>query len=311
LISVNGSTALPTGLTTSVTSTLSGAPPYTIGGPLVPPGTDVFTITTNDGATPPAVLAAATTTVTIAPGTSANGGTITLAGVAKTIGIGSVPADVADTPAATTLLVDAYDADGYVITGTYASPVTVALSTVVGQTTTAGSLGAGLAHVAPDGTIAAPAAAITLSGSSEGVQLVYSGRAIAAATIAATTDGASSSAQFAPAFKPITIAGTTAVDGAGNPAINLYAPTGTGSTATFTAAELGFTDAPFSQSLAATAAPACGSFGALSSPSANTFTFSAVASPTAGICTITIADGLGNAKIVTATYTAFGGFGVS
>jgi hypothetical protein len=314
LSSVNGASP-PSGLTTSVSTTLSGSPPYTVNGPLVPPGTDVFTITTSDGATPPALLATATTTVVVAAGTSASGGTITLAGIPASVQIGALPSAVADTASTTPLSFTVLDADGNTITGAYANPITVSLGTLTLPMLTyvSGSLGASLVYTPSGGAAAAPASGATLVNSGDTVQLVYSGRAISPARIAAIATGISQAAMvsFAPSFNPITIGGTTAVDGSGNPEIDLYAPSGTGSSATFTAAELGFTDSPFSQSLTATPYTACNQFGTISSPSANSFTFTAKASPTAGTCTIQIGDGLGNSKLVTATYTAFGGFGVN
>jgi len=228
--------------------------------------------------------------------------------------IGALPSAVADTASTTPLSFTVLDADGNTITGAYANPITVSLGTLTLPMLTyvSGSLGASLVYTPSGGVAAAPASGATLVNSGDSVQLVYSGRAISSARIAANATGISqASASFAPSFNPITIGGTTAVDGSGNPEIDLYAPSGTGSSATFTAAELGFTDSPFSQSLTALPYTACNQFGTISSPSANSFTFTAKASPTAGTCTIQIGDGLGNSKLVTATYTAFGGFGVN
>ncbi len=121
------------------------------------------------------------------------------------------------------------------------------------------------------------------------------------ATITASASGATSgTATFTPALQAISYSGPLVL---GSPEVDLYATSGTGSTGTFSASEVGWTNTPFDKTLNATMASACSSIATVSPASGTSFTITAVASPTAGICTLTLSDGAGQTKSVTVTYT--------
>jgi len=299
LNSVNGSTTLPTGLTASVTSTIVGSNcPCTVNGPLVPPGSDNFSFTTYDGASATGnEIATYTNTYTVTPGVANTQTGVTLEGIPHTFTITGVPSGTAGTafasPATLTLAVK--DADGNTITGTYANPVTIS------DSDTSGSLGSQLSiNGGSYGT------SVTSTASTDVLKLNYGGLAIATATLSASATGATTgSASFAPTRAAIVYSGP--LDGA-TPEIDLYAPSGTGSSGSFTASEAGWTGATYGKSLSATTS-GCGSIGTVSPASGTSFTFTIVASPAVGTCTITLSDGLGETTPVKGTYTT-NGFGL-
>jgi hypothetical protein len=298
LNSVNGG-APPIGLTTTVTSSITPANcPCSVSGPLVPPGSDAFTFTTYDGPNATGnVVATFTNTYTIAAGSANNGNTVTLLGVPHSFTISGLPAAAAGTvvnPVAFTLAV--FDADGNQISGTYANTVTVT------ESDTTGANGIEIAGAAtPFGT------SVALNASTDQILIRYAGQAIAPAVITASAPGATSrTASFAPVLSPIVYSGP--LNGASAPELDLFAPSGTGSTGTFTASETGWTG-PYNNTFSATTA-GCATIGTISPASGTSFTFTAVASPVAGTCSITLSDGAGQTKSVIATYTS-SGFGVN
>jgi hypothetical protein len=296
LNTVNGG-APPAGLTTNVTTNITlSACPCTIPGPSVPPGTDTFTLTTYDAQSGSGnVISTASPSYTITAGT-VNDNTVTLNGVPATLAISGVATATAGTAFASpqSFTVNAKDADGNTILGTYAVPITLTDDDASGATAinTAG------ADSPPSGE---------LIGSSDTATLGYNGRAISPVTISASASGASSaSATFAPALQAIAYSGPVS---SGNPEIDLFATSGNGSSDTFTASELGLTNTPFNGTLNVSLAGGCGNIATVSPASGTAFTISAVAIPSAGSCTLTIGDGFGQTKAVTLTYTT-SSFGV-
>ncbi len=296
LTAVNGGSP-PTGLQTSVTTTITAGSctsGCTIPGPGAPPGSDTFSVTTYDANAK--AISTATAAFTIVAG-KANSNTITLQGIPAQLSISGLPSATAGTAlSATALAVTVKDVDGNTITGTYATPIVLSDSDTSGATT-----------IATSGSDSPPAK--TLLSSSDTVTLAYTGLAISPATITAGVQGASSpstTATFAPALQPITYTGPLVN---GSPEIDLYATSGTGSSATFTAGEVGLTNSPYNKPLTVTPAASCGTIASVSPASGTSFTVNAVSSPAAGSCTLTIADGLGQSKTVTVTYTTTG-FGV-
>ena len=288
----------PNGLTTTVTSSiLPGSCPCSVSGPLVPPGSDNFTFTTYDGANATGnVIATFSNTYTIVAGSANSGNSVTLQGVPKTFSITGIPAGTAGTAfgSPVTLTVNVKDADGNTIaSGSYADPVTLTDSDSTGVQGSQINVNGG-----SFGT------SVSLTASTSVVKLNYGGLAIASATLTASATGATNgTAAFTPTLSSIVYSGP--VNGSSLPELDLYAPSGTGSTATFTASEVGWTNSPYSKSLTATTS-GCTSIGAIT----GSFTFTAVASPVAGSCTITIHDGAGQSEPVTGTYTS-SGFGVN
>lgn len=296
LNTVNGS-APPAGLTTSVTTNISlSACPCNVPGPAVPPGSDSFTLTTYDatGGTG-RVVSKASATYTITAGQT-NSNTITLNGVPASLSVSGVPSGTAGTAfgSAQSFSVAARDADGNTILGTYANPVSLADSDSSGATT-----------IATSGSDS-PAAGQLLS-SSDSVSLNYTGLAITPATITASASGATNgTGTFTPTLQAIVYNGATV---SGNPEIDLYAASGTGSTGSFSASEVGWTNAPYNKSIGASAASGCSSIATVSPASGTSFTATVASSPSAGTCTLTLSDGAGQTKAVTLTYTS-SSFGV-
>ncbi len=281
LNTVNGS-APPAGLTLSATTNISAgscASGCTINGPDVPPGSDNFSVVTFDGSNAAGnVLSTSTQTFTVTQGI-ANALTTTLLGVPKTLVISGLPVATANTAfvSAQSFSVAAKDAGGNTITGTYANPITVSDSDA------SGAQGSSLSVT-------------TLNAATDAIKINYGGLAIVPATITASATGATNgTATFTPALNPITSSSTE---------IDLYAPTGTGSTGAFTASESGWTNAPYNKTLTAATAAGCSSIATVAGAS-NSFTATAVGSPSAGSCIATISDGVGQTKSVTLTYTTY------
>ncbi|MGZ3496871.1 MAG: hypothetical protein ACXWNK_06160 [Vulcanimicrobiaceae bacterium] len=293
LDSVDGG-APPAGITTSVTANLlSCASGCTVAGPSAPPGSDGFTLTTFDNTNGSGnTISIASQTFTIVQGQN-NANNVTLLGIPKTFTIAALPSGTAGTafasPATLTLTVN--DADGNAITGTFANPVTVTDSDT-------SSLTQGTALSVNGGTTAT---SVTVNASTDVLTLNYGGLAIAPAAIKANASGATAqTATFTPTLAPIGYSGP--LNGA-TPQIDLYATSGTGSTGAFTVSETGLTNAPYNKTLTATPAGGCATIGNLGATVGTSFTATAVASPTAGSCTIGVTDGLGQSKNVTLTYT--------
>ncbi len=287
--------APPAGLTTSVTTNITPAScPCTVPGPSVPPGSDNFTVTSFDGSTGSgSIVSTASATFSMVAG-AANNETITLNGVVKSLSIGALPTGTADSAFGSPqgFTTTAKDADGSTIVGTYDSPVTISDSDGSGATT-----------LATSGSDTPPAG--ELLSSSDTVTLNYTGLAILPATITASASGATNgTASFAPALAPIAYAGPLV---AGLPEIDLYALTGTGSSATFTASEAGWTNAPYNKAITATPAAGCSTIATTSPASGTSFTTTVAAAPSAGTCTLTLSDFTGGStKAVTLTYTTSG-----
>lgn len=293
LDSVNGgapSTGAPLSATTNLTITSC---PCTVYGPSVPPGIDTFTLTAYDQPNASGnLLSTATPTYTIIAG-QANNESVTLNGVPASFAV-AVPSATAGTPFATpqTISVTVKDGDGNTIMGTYANPVTITDGDSSGATS-----------IATSGSDSPPSG--ELLSSSDAAAMTYTGLAIAPAAITASARGvASGSARFAPALQPITI---TTLD-AQNPSfagVDLYATTGAGSTGTFTASEIGWTNAPYNQSFVATTASSCASIATVAPASGTSFTATVAGAPAAGTCALTLADGSGQMQNATLAYTQF------
>ncbi|NNM99479.1 MAG: hypothetical protein HKL91_06760 [Candidatus Eremiobacteraeota bacterium] len=285
----------PSGLTTTATDNISAPScPCVVNGPSVPPGSDGFTITTYDhtGGTGNAI-SVATPTIAITAGTT-NNVTITLAGIPKTLAISGIPSASAGTVlSATALTVAARDADGNTITGPYASPISLADGDTTGATT-----------LATSGSDSPPSR--ELLSSTDTATLAYTGLAILPATLTASATGATNgTAIFAPTLHPIVYSGP--LNGSSNAELDFYATSGTGSTLSFTASELGWTDSPYNKMLTLAPASGCSAIldSATSTLSGTTFTENVAASPSAGTCTATLSDGVGQSLAggITFTYT--------
>jgi hypothetical protein len=283
---VNGS-APPAGPATSVTTNLLlAACPCTVAGPAVPAGTDEFTLTAYDAQNGGGhVISTASPTLTIVS-THANSNTITLNGVPASISI-TTPSGTAGTAfAATAFSVTVKDADGNTIMGGYAQPVTLSDSDTSGATT-----------LATSGSDSPPAG--ELLSSSDAATLAYTGLAITSATITASAPGGTpNNIPFIPTRQPIFYSGP--LNGS-NPNIQFGITSGS-----FSASEVGWTNAPYNKNLTATAAGNCSTIGSVSPGSGTSFTATVAGSPTFGNCTVTLADGVGQTLAVTLTTLAIG-----
>ncbi len=292
LDSVNGnapSTSTPLSVTTNLTIT---ACPCTVYGPSVPPGSDTFTLTAYDEPNASGnLIATATPTYAIAAG-QANNEDVTLNGVPARFSLSfSGKAPSAGVPTTMALSVTAFDGDGNTIMGTYANAVTLSDSDTSGATT-----------IATSGSDNPPAN--ELLSSNDSATVTYSGLAIAPATITAATKNATGSVPFAPVLQPITIT-TSDAQNPNFAGVDLYATSGVGSSGTFSASEAGWTNAPYNQSFAATPASGCSSIASVAPASGTSFTATVVGAPTAGTCTLTLADGSGQMQTATLAYTQF------
>jgi hypothetical protein len=295
LTAVNG--VAPAGSTHSLTTNLSGcATSCTVLGPSAPVGNDTFAFALHDAAGGAGkVLGVATQTLAIVAGNAAHA-SVAARGVPTTFAIQNIPTAQAGAPFAAPkpVKVAVKDADGNVISGTYA--VTVWIDDL--DSTHATSFTA-------SGTDAPPAG--QLFSSTDAVTLSYNGLAIAPATLmVSATNSTNFSATFAPVPSPLVYQGPTSQ---GNPQVDLYAAAGTGSSAAFSVSEQGWSNAPFGKSFSASAASSCAQIATVSPASGTSFTVRAVAAPTVGSCAVTVADGLGHSRVVTVTFstTSFSG----
>lgn len=224
---------------------------------------------------------------TFAPGL--NEKHFSIGGIPKAL-IVTAPSAPAGARVAVHFSVVAEDSSGATIIGPYKVPVTLADGDATGNTSISTSGGD---H---------PSAGELLS-SLDVATLHYTGLAFTTAvTITATATGATSGrANFIPTLQPIVFTSSDTL----NPnyvGVDLYAPSGPGSTAQFRVTEAGWTNAPFNHTLTiavnsnpslATVAQASGVFTAT------------VAGAAPGSGTVTIADPFNQQKIVTFVYTNF------
>jgi hypothetical protein len=290
----------------------------TVNGPPSPPGSDTFTLTTYDAAGGAGnALETNTGTYTLTAGTAASE-SIVLEGIPASFSIGNIPAPSADSPLSSTIggpanagiEVSVFDADGNTITGTYASAVTVTDPDTNGDGSSFQT--SACPGTYPVGNPGASATTATLTSDASAAEFCYGGIAEIPQTLSASATGATSGtgsfqpvlavpAELAASATPTGVA--TDSDGSGNADIALFATSGVGSTGSVTYTEAGWTDAPYEQMLGAFANLACSSgssfslyanpAGAVANGSSGTVvTISAIGSPTAGACPLTISDAL-------------------
>jgi hypothetical protein len=313
LVSTNGT---PTTVTNpSVTTDVNGASPTacnptcTIPGPPSPPGTDRYTVTTyNATGAGGAILSTATKDFTITAGSANTGLAITLFGVVKSFSVsGATSPNAGTTPADATLTVNALNASGGTITGTYGdnstgagyitggglngTPVTITVDETnnLGATLVAGG--------STPGATQNSTTSVTLHNNTDTVKLHYAGLAENVKTFTVTATGATTntSMTFQPVLQAITPSSGTEID--------LYVDSttgGTGSSGTSTFTEAGFTGAyaqNFSSTFTMTSgfSTACSSIASISQSPAGVFTVTAPTAatpPAAGSCDLTINDNL-------------------
>jgi len=261
---VNGSSTLPSGVaspTTIALTTTGTSPNCTIVGSIetctaqipAPPGSVNYTFDLEDSSG--ALLATATQTFTITSGT-ANALSLSLGGVAATVTV-TGPTLTPGTTETTALTVTAEDASGFTIGGStpYNNPFTLRISDTSGAT-----------QLSVNGGTAATA--VTVNAPTDVISVVYNGEATSNATISSGTSGVTASGTLTALAGAITLPSGTTLDNAANGGLatdpNYDQPTvffgSTGSQQTFTAQEVGWTSAPFDQTLTTTLdSTTCGS----------------------------------------------------
>jgi hypothetical protein len=299
LNTVNGNEP-PAGLTTTKTTNVSSAScgsgnGCTVAGPASQPGSDNYTVTIFDAAGGTGhALAKASQTYTITVGV-ANTGNLTLLGIPATFTVSGVPSATAGTPvSATTLSVTALDAAGDTIDGTYASAITFSDSDSSGATSLK----------LDDG---ASSNSVQIRSNTDVVTIAYTGLAIGPATLTAHATGATDkTATFAPSVtNPVSVchggSGSDTTECATpGPQINLYATSGTGSSAGFTVSQTGWSN--FSKSFSEQ--DTCSAIATITTGNNLTFTATVLDTAFAGTCTVTLTGGAGKTAAVPITFTS-------
>lgn len=258
----------------------------TVSGPPAPPGSDTFVLTTYDAASGAGnALDTATGTYTMTEGAN-NAETITLEGIPASFSIGNT------------------------ITGTYANPVTVTDPDTNGDGSSFQT--SACPGTYPVGNPGASATTATLTSDTSAQNFCYGGIAENPQELTASATGATNgTVAFQPVLSvPVEVPGSATPagvasdsDGNGNGDIALFAATGTGSTGSITYHEVGWTEYPYEQALDGFANLVCSSGSTFSDyatgPSSvasgangTVFTVTAIASPTAAACPLTITDAL-------------------
>ncbi len=306
LLAVAGGASPPPGLLTQTTTNLTNCSSgCTVYGPAVPVGQDQLELQIFDAQNGTGnVLSEQDQTFTISPGVQ-NNLSVVLEGVPASFTLG-VPAGNADTASTPAVSFAALDADGDTISGTYWHPVTISTNDATGA-----------APLALNGGM--PATSVQTQSSTDSIALTYSGLAIPSPTLTASATGATqATATFVVHNQNPS---STCSDGGAlicattptNPTINLYATSGTGSSATLLATQAGFTDSPYGKTISesdnCSAIATVGSGPATPSPNGTQFTVATAAGASApGSCTITLTGGdpTHKSESVTVTYTTSG-----
>jgi hypothetical protein len=300
LTSVNGGApnVSPTTVTTDIngTSGNSCTSGCTVYGPPSPPNVaDSYTFeTTAATGGYGAVLSIATLTFTPKAGQN-NTETVTLAGIPYVVAL-NVPTLPANTQGqSATLGYTVKDASMSAISGPFAdsngAPLTI-------RVTDPDTLTYGTSLTGTNPGTGCTGSCVDLKSSTDTLTLDYGGQAENAVTFFVSATGtlnggiAGSSNVFTPTLKPITYVSGPEVASA--PEVDLFTTdsgSATGYSGTETFQELGFTNSPYNQSLSLEGAYACSTFASFTG-SSDAFTATAIASPVAGSCMLTVADGL-------------------
>jgi hypothetical protein len=275
-----------------------------------PPGTVNYTFTVTDGTNALATFAG---DKSIAQGTS-NTLSVTLEGIVKTVSVSGATLN-ANTPltgSGETLTVSAFDADGNLIVppGNYNNPITLTDNDAISGVTSLSVNGV------PGGVVNSPNDTVTLS---------YTGQAINGFTISPSGSGiaCTGGCAIATAVNDVTFttgSNPTDLDDAAHGGLNtdpnwdhqtVFFAQSSGSQI-INAAELGFTNGPFSK-LFSVDASACSGIATISAGPATSFTITASAT---GICKVKLSESgtgypLGHPLVVAGSPTQNGTFWVS
>ncbi len=305
LVTVGGNppTVTPTTVTTNISgSSCTIATPCVVNGPPSPPGqVDVYSLTTFDAAGGTGnALDRATVSFTPTVGTN-NSVPVTLLGIPFTVAISGIPAALHANTAGQTanLTVTVADHAGQTITGTYASAVRITdpdAETTNGTHLTGTHVGGGCTNSCVDLQTNTDVATLNYGGLAENPVVLASSN-----TDVTANSGTAGTGTFTPLLNAITSDGTnpTTLAAGGGPGIDLFtndsgSPSGYSGVVKY--GELGFTNTPYNKQLSTTGSASCSTFATVAT-GANTsnetpFTATAIASPVAGICTVTVTDAL-------------------
>jgi hypothetical protein len=255
-----------------------------IGVPPSRPGPNAYAVTVYDGAGGTGHVLATGTTVATVVAAQKNLVRVVPPRVPGKLTLGTAPSGSAAVPfAPVSLPLVIADADGDVIPGTFASPVTVTDddSSAIAQ----GS------YLTLDG--GAPARSVALTKSTDTIALGYGGLAIAPAHITATASAAVlAQTAFSPAVPAVAYAGP--LNGWHQPEIDLYDPTPgqPGYASSFALSQSGWSASPFVKPFIVTGSGTnndCSSFTIVQTPSQPpSFSVTLIAAPVPGACTLTL-----------------------
>jgi hypothetical protein len=297
LTKVNSKAVTPKKTVTTLTKCTAGC---TVPGPVSAAGTDTFTIVVYNGKTGTGKILRSGTLTGKVKATKTTLTAPTLLGTVASVVLGTA-AGVAGTAAtgasAKAITVSAKDASNNVVTGTFANTFTVTDADTSGATSlTGGASGTALSR--------------TFTASTQTLKISYTGLAIVSATLKPGGTGITG------AVSTFTVTNAD-VTGVISPApttanqIDLYATSGTGSSATLTLSQKGW-GTPYGKKFAYVTAgsgapPNCGSY--TITPASNggvVYTIAAKVTAAAGACAMTVTGGAGRTKVVTLTYTTTG-----
>jgi hypothetical protein len=279
-------------LTVGTNCTVSGGTETCTLSVIAPPGSVNYTFNATDGTT---TLATLTTTIVNTVGTN-NLPSITLQGIVSgtvTVSGAALTANTSVT-GGETLTVTAYDADGnQIVNGStsanYNNPITLTDNDATGQT-----------QLSVNGHPAA--SSVVTSGPADVVKLTYTGQAANNFTISASGSGFSGSGTISVNDNDITFSSGTTNDDAGHGGLSsdpnwgqqtVFFTQASGSL-TVTGAELGFTNAPYSQQFDLVpgngTGNTCGTGGGIATFSASPATTFTITAHGTGICSVRLEE---------------------
>jgi hypothetical protein len=297
----------PAGLSpTSVSANISGssctvATPCIVNGPPSPPGVlDSYQLTTFDAAGGAGnALDSGTVSFTPLTGQANQPPAVIMMGIPFTVTITGVPINFNANTASQTanLTVTVADHSGQTITGTYANGVRI---TDLDAEPTNGTHLTGT-HVNPACTFSC----VDMTADTDTITLNYGGLAenpvvLSGVFLFAPAVGSNAgTATFTPVLNAIISDAANPTSLAGGVGIDLFtndSGSPVGYTGTVKYGELGFTNSPYNKQLSITGGGACSTFATLAklanASNETPFTATAIASPVAGQCTITVTDNL-------------------
>jgi len=268
----------------------------TVPGPVSAAGSDTFTIVVTNGKSGAGKTLRSGTLVGKVKATKTTLTSPTLLGTVATVVVAN-GTGVAGTASAPSLAVTAKDASNNVVTGTFANTFTVTDADTSGATTLTGGA-SGTASVR------------TFTASTQNLKVNYTGLAIVSASLKPGGAGITGTTGTFTVTNADVAAVIVPTPQTANE-IDLYATSGTGSSATATFSQKGW-GSPFNKKFAfATAAtgahPNCSSY--TITPGTGTgvaYTVKATATPSYGACAMTVTGGAGRTKVITLTYTTTG-----